>query len=76
MDPRMKGLCRTKGSAARFDRYGRGMTISIARQQFLPAIIRHAVWLHVRFTLSYRDGEGPFADRGLGSPTRPCDNGY
>ena len=31
------------------------MTISFARHQFPPAIIRHAVWLYVRFTLSYRD---------------------
>jgi transposase-like protein len=31
------------------------MMISFARHQFLPAIIRHAVWLYVRFTLSYRD---------------------
>jgi transposase-like protein len=28
------------------------MTISFARHQFPPAIIRHAVWLYVRFTLS------------------------
>jgi hypothetical protein len=32
------------------------MTISFARHQFPPAIIRHAVWLYVRFTLSYRAG--------------------
>jgi putative transposase len=31
------------------------MTISFARHQFPPSIIRHAVWLYVRFTLSYRD---------------------
>jgi hypothetical protein len=29
------------------------MTISFARHQFPPAIIRHAVWLYARFTLSY-----------------------
>jgi hypothetical protein len=28
------------------------MTISFARHQFPPVIIRHAVWLYVRFTLS------------------------
>jgi transposase-like protein len=33
------------------------MTISFARHQLPPAIIRHAVWLYVRFTLSYRDVE-------------------
>jgi hypothetical protein len=27
----------------------------VARHQFPPAIIRHAVWLYVLFTLSYRD---------------------
>jgi putative transposase len=41
------------------------MTISFARQQFPPAIIRHAVWLYVRFTLSYRDVEDMLAERGL-----------
>ena len=41
------------------------MTISFARHQFPPAIIRHAVWLYVRFTLSYRDVEDLFAERGL-----------
>jgi putative transposase len=41
------------------------MTISFARHQFSPAIIRHAVWLYVRFTLSYRDVEDLLAERGL-----------
>jgi putative transposase len=41
------------------------MTISFARHQFPPAIIRHAVWLYVRFTLSYCDVEDPLAERGL-----------
>ena len=41
------------------------MTISFARLQFPPAIIRHAVWLYVRFTLSYRDVEDLLAERGL-----------
>jgi transposase-like protein len=36
-----------------------------ARHQFPPAIIRHAVWLYVRFTLSYRDVEDLLAERGL-----------
>src|SRR5260370_3508342 len=40
-------------------------TISFARHQFPPAIIRHAVWLYVRFTLSYRDVEELLAERGL-----------
>src|SRR5271157_3841764 len=42
------------------------MTISFARHQFPPSIIRHAVWLNVRFTLSYRDVEDLLAERGLG----------
>ena len=41
------------------------MTISFARHQFPPAIIRHAVWLYMRFTLSYRDVEDLLAERGL-----------
>jgi transposase-like protein len=41
------------------------MTISFARHQFPPDIIRHAVWLYVRFTLSYRDVEDLLAERGL-----------
>jgi transposase-like protein len=41
------------------------MTISFTRHQFPPAIIRHAVWLYVRFTLSYRDVEDLLAERSL-----------
>ena len=41
------------------------MTISFAHHQFPPAIIRHAVWLYVRITLSYRDIEDLLAERGL-----------
>jgi putative transposase len=41
------------------------MTISFSRHQFPPVIIRHAVWLYVRFTLSYRDVEDLLAERGL-----------
>jgi putative transposase len=41
------------------------MTISFVRHQFPPAIIRHAIWLYVRFTLSYRDVEDLLAERGL-----------
>ena len=40
-------------------------TISFARHQFPPAIIRHAVWVYARFTLSYRDVEELLAERGL-----------
>ena len=41
------------------------MTISFARHRFPPAIIRHAVWLYVRFTLSYRAVKDLLAERGL-----------
>ncbi len=39
--------------------------ISYARHQFPPVVIQHAVWLYVRFTLSYRDVEDLLAERGL-----------
>src|ERR671912_3020773 len=39
--------------------------ISFARHQFPPEVIRQAVWLYLRFTLSYRDVEELLAERGL-----------
>src|ERR671921_661025 len=39
--------------------------ISYARHRFPPVVIQHAVWLYVRFTLSYRDVEDLLAERGL-----------
>jgi putative transposase len=39
--------------------------ISYARHQFPPAVIQHAVWLYLRFTLSDRDVEDLLAERGL-----------
>src|ERR671914_1805681 len=39
--------------------------ICYARHQYPPVIIRHAVWLYLRFTLSYRDVEDLLAERGL-----------
>src|SRR4051794_24451567 len=39
--------------------------VSYARHQFPPEIIRHAVWLYLRFTLSYRDVEELLAERGI-----------
>src|ERR1700722_9981180 len=41
------------------------MEISSARHQFPPDIIRHAVWLYLRFTLSFRDVEDLLAELGL-----------
>ena len=40
-------------------------SISFARHQFPPAVIKHAVWLYLRFTLSYRGVEDLLAERGL-----------
>jgi transposase-like protein len=31
--------------------------ISYRRHRFPPIVIQHAVWLYLRFTLSYRDVE-------------------
>jgi transposase-like protein len=39
--------------------------ISYARHQFPPNVIRHAAWLYLRFTLSYRDVEELLALRGI-----------
>src|SRR5215467_1253923 len=39
--------------------------ISYRRHRFPPVIIQHAVWLYLRFTLSYRDVEDLLAERGL-----------
>jgi transposase-like protein len=39
--------------------------ISYGRHRFPPVVIQHAVWLHLRFTLSYRDVEDLVAERGL-----------
>src|SRR5918994_6024695 len=39
--------------------------ISYARHQFPPEVIRHAICLYLRFTLSYRDVEELLAERGL-----------
>src|ERR687897_2768059 len=39
--------------------------ISYARHHFPPEVIRHSVWLYLRFTLSYRDVEELLAERGL-----------
>ena len=39
--------------------------LSYRRHRFPPEIIQHAVWLYVRFTLSYRDVEELLAERRL-----------
>ena len=39
--------------------------ISYARHRFPADVIRHAVWLYFRFTLSFRDVEDLMAERGI-----------
>jgi transposase-like protein len=39
--------------------------VSFKRHRFPPDIIRHAVWLYFRFTLSFRDVEEMLAERGI-----------
>jgi putative transposase len=39
--------------------------ISYDRHRFPPEVIRYAIWLYARFTLSYRDVEELVAERGL-----------
>jgi transposase-like protein len=39
--------------------------ISYARHQFPPDVIQRAIWLYLRFTLSYRDVEELLAERGI-----------
>src|SRR3954462_2942450 len=48
--------------------------LSSRRHRFPPTLIQHAIWIYLRFTLSYRDVEEVLAERGLhGSyePVRP-----
>src|SRR5712672_1373040 len=39
--------------------------LSYRRHRFPPPVIQHAIWLYLRFTLSYRDVEELLAERGL-----------
>src|ERR671939_353204 len=39
--------------------------VSYARHQFPGVLIQHAVWLYLRFALSYRDVEDLLAERGI-----------
>ena len=40
-------------------------TISYSGYRFPAEIIQHAVWIYLRFTLSYRDVEELLAERGI-----------
>jgi transposase-like protein len=39
--------------------------ISFSGYRFLPEIIQQAIWLYLRFTLSFRDVEDLLAERGI-----------
>ena len=39
--------------------------ISYSGYRFPPEIIQQAIWLYVRFTLSFRDVEDLLAERGI-----------
>src|ERR671925_2347773 len=39
--------------------------LSYRRDRFPAEVIQHAIWLYLRFTLSYRDVEELLAERGL-----------
>jgi len=63
---RGRGTVTQTADGPRAGRYRRGMKpISYARQRFPPEVVRHVVWLYLRFTLSYRDVEELLAERGL-----------
>ena len=46
------------------------------RHRFPPSIIQHAIWLYLRFTLSYRDVEDLLAERGLEISYERCGAGF
>ena len=39
--------------------------VSYKRHRFAPDVVRHAVWLYFRFTLSLRDVEELLSQRGI-----------
>ena len=51
---------------------GDGAALCYRRHRFPPAVIQHAIWLYLHFTLSYRDVEELLAERGSTSPTKRC----
>jgi hypothetical protein len=42
-----------------------GAAVARSKSELQPEIIQHAIWLYLRFTLSYRDVEELLAERGL-----------
>ena len=49
--------------------------LSYRRHRFPAEIIQHAIWLYLRFTLSYRDVEELLAERGLDVSYERCGAG-
>ena len=50
--------------------------ISYSGYRFPPEIIQQAIWLYVRFTLSFRDVEDLLAERGLDVSHERSGDGY
>lgn len=50
--------------------------ISYRRHRFPPGIIRHAIWLYARFTLSFRDVEDLLAERGNDASNETLRRGF
>lgn len=62
----LSGQCTTVSATAVLRRQGTQMVrTSFERQRFPADIIRHAIWLYFRFTLSFRDVEEMLARRGI-----------
>ena len=49
--------------------------LSYRRRRFPAEIIQHAIWLYLRFTLSYRDVEELLAERRLDISYKQCGAG-
>jgi transposase-like protein len=59
-------MSRQRGRRGGVDRIAsRHAHLSYRRHRFPAPIIQHAIWLYLRFTLSYRDVEDLLAERGL-----------
>jgi hypothetical protein len=64
---RERGIFTETGSGANgvSGRTSAWLPLCYRRHRFPPEIIQHAIWLYLRFTLSYRDVEELLAERGL-----------
>ena len=64
---RERGIFTGTGSGANgvSGRTSAWLPLCYRRHRFPPEIIQHAIWLYLRFTLSYRDVEELLAERGL-----------